>query len=267
MRRLIPLAVLLSLTFAVSSVSKARTIMVIAHRGAHQHAPENTLAAFKAAIRMGADYFECDVRPTADGRLVIMHNSTVNATTNGGGAVNQMTFKQIRALDAGVKFSPKFAGTHVPTFEETLKLAKGKIGVYVDAKSVSPAFTASVVNDLKRYRMVQHSVVYGYSLAFFQDVVRLDPQVQIMPEAVNGSVLQRIVNEFHPKVIAFDASDFKSDLVRMAHNSGAKIYVDRLGSADNAKDWQAAIDLGADGIQTNYPARLLAYLRAHHYRH
>lgn len=246
-------------------MSSARTIMVIAHRGAHAHAPENTIPAFKAAIRMGADYFECDVRPTADGRLVIMHDSTVNATTNGKGPVAKMTLKQIHELDAGAKFAPKFAGTWVPTFDETLKMARGKIGVYVDAKATSPSFTNAVVNDLRRYAMVRHSVVYGYSLAFFRTVVRLDPQVRVMPEAVNPSLLQALIGEFHPQFIAFGASDFTPALIQAAQASGAKIYVDRLGSADNPAAWQAAINLGADGIQTNYPAKLLTYLRAHGY--
>ncbi|MGH9435670.1 MAG: glycerophosphodiester phosphodiesterase [Terriglobia bacterium] len=265
MPRSTSITILLLLFFTASGFSRSRTVMVIAHRGAHNQYPENTIPAFKAAIEMGADYFECDVRTTADGTLVIMHNGTVNATTNGQGAVRRMTFKQIEALDVGVKFSPEFAGTRVPTFEQTLKLARGKIGVYVDAKDTSRNFAEAVVNDLKQFRMVPHSVVYGYSLSFFRDVVQFDPNIRIMPEAVNQTLLHTLVGEFHPQVIAFDASDFKPPLISITQQAGAKIFVDRLGSADNPEAWQAAIDLGADGIQTNYPAKLLGYLRAHGY--
>src|ERR1700677_1059601 len=93
-------------------------VAVISHRGEHLHHPENTLPAFQAAIDAGADYFEADIRTTSDGKLVLMHDSSVNRTTNATGKVKDMTFDQIRALDAGAKFSPDFAGTKVPTFDE-----------------------------------------------------------------------------------------------------------------------------------------------------
>src|SRR5437868_7957496 len=79
-------------------------IAVIGHRGGRALAPENTLAAFRNAIRLGADYVEIDVRATRDGHLVIMHDSTVDRTTNGSGAVRDLDFATIRSLDAGSKF-------------------------------------------------------------------------------------------------------------------------------------------------------------------
>src|SRR5580658_6084875 len=119
--------------------TESKKIVVIAHRGEHLHHPENTLPAFQAAIDAGADYFELDVRTTSDARLVLMHDAKVDRTTNGAGAVREMTFDQIRALDAGTKFGAQFAGTKVPSFEEALALAHGKIGVYVDSKDIAPA--------------------------------------------------------------------------------------------------------------------------------
>src|SRR5258708_47839 len=100
-------------------------VVVISHRGEHLAHPENTLPAFQAAIDAKADYFELDVRTTSDGHLVLMHDATVDRTTNGHGAVRDMTFDQIRALDAGARFGPQFAGTKVPTFDEALQLAHG----------------------------------------------------------------------------------------------------------------------------------------------
>src|SRR5271170_4708859 len=92
----------------------ATQIIVISHRGEHLAHPENTLPAFQAAIEAGADFFELDVRTTSDGKLVLMHDSTVDRTTNGKGQVRKMAFDQIRELDAGAKFGPQFAGTKVP---------------------------------------------------------------------------------------------------------------------------------------------------------
>src|SRR5579863_7434882 len=96
----------------------AAQIVVISHRGEHLAHPENTLPAFEAAIAAGADYFEMDVRTTSDGKLVLMHDAKVDRTTNGTGLVRQMTFDQIRELDAGAKFNASFTGTKVPAFEE-----------------------------------------------------------------------------------------------------------------------------------------------------
>lgn len=91
-----------------------------AHRGDQGIAPENTIPAFVAAAKAGAQQIEFDVQLTKDGKLVVMHDLTVDRTTNGKGAIQDLTFDEIRKLDAGVKKDPKFAGTKVPTFEETL---------------------------------------------------------------------------------------------------------------------------------------------------
>src|SRR4051812_30983838 len=112
------------LTFTVPSVPAPlpglkHPIAVIGHRGGRALAPENTLAAFRNAIRLGADYVEVDIRETSDGELVLMHDRTVDRTTNGKGAVKDLDFATIRALDAGSKFAPQYAGEKVPTLEET----------------------------------------------------------------------------------------------------------------------------------------------------
>jgi len=242
--------------------AKLQHIMVIAHRGAHEGAPSNTLLSLKAAIDLGIDYVECDIRTTADHKLVIMHNATVDATTNGKGAIREMTLKQILQLDAGIKVGPQFAGTKVPTLAEMLRMASGKIEIYADTKDASPA---ALLGALKKYGMLSHTVIFGYHLEFFEGVAKLNPHVWIMPEARNETVLQDLLQRFQLKVVAFDAGDFKEPIIRMAKQAGAKIYVDRLGNADNPEAWQAAIDQGADGIQTDRPAELLKYLRDHGY--
>lgn len=262
MRHLL-LSALLILLLPVFGRAQAKPhIMVIAHRGAHEGIPSNTLLSLKEAIRLGVDYVECDIRTTADNKLVIMHNDTVDGTTNGKGKIRDLTLKQIRKLDAGIKVGPQFAGTKVPTLDEMLKIARGKIGIYADTKDASPE---ALLAALKKYDMLSHTVIYGYHLAFFEGVAKLNPDVWIMPESRSETVLQKLLHEFQLKVVAFDAGDFKEPMISMTKQAGAKIYVDRLGNADNPETWQAAIDQGADGIQTDHPAGLLKYLRAHGY--
>jgi glycerophosphoryl diester phosphodiesterase len=241
-----------------TALSAADQIAVIAHRGEHRAHPENTLPAFQAAIDAGADFFELDVRTTSDGRLVLMHDAKVDRTTNGSGAVREMTFDQIRALDAGAKFDPKFAGTRAPSFEEALAVAHGRIGVYVDSKDIAPADLAAA---LTKADMLNSVVVYG-GAGFLKKVQALMPSVKIMPEAYSAATLDKLLAELKLRVAAFDAGDFKDDAIAAAKHAGVEIYVDRLGSADNPAAWQDAVDRGAAGIQTDRPAELVAYLRA-----
>ncbi len=241
---------------------QARRIVVIAHRGEHLHHPENTLPAFQAAIEAGADFFELDVRTTADGKFVLMHDGTVNRTTNGEGAVAKMTLSQIAELDAGIRSGPGFVHTSVPRLDEALALAKDKIGVYVDSKAIS---AADVVAAIERAQMQDHAVIYG-GVAYLTEIHTLRPAWRVMPEANNPTVLRNMLQALSLRVVAFDARDFQAETIAMAKAAKADIYVDRLGPADNQTTWQDAIDRGATGIQTDHPAELAAYLKSRGYR-
>lgn len=244
---------------AATATPATGPIFVIAHRGEHLHHPENTMAAFQAAIDAGADYFELDVRTTSDGKFVIMHDSTLDRTTNGTGEVYKHSFDEIRALDAGAKFSPEFKGTRVPTLEEALDLAHGKINVYVDTKYADPK---QLVDTIVAHDMQDHVVIYGNPF-FLYEVHKIRPTLKIMPEALSPDICKFLNRAMQLKVIAFDANDFKDPVIDVAKQAHAQIFVDRLGDADNPETWQKAIDLGAAGIQTNLPAELATYLRAH----
>ena len=244
---------------ATALAAEPGKIVVISHRGEHLHHPENTMPAFQAAIDAGADYFELDVRTTSDGKFVIMHDNTLDRTTNGTGEVYKHTFDEIRALDAGAKFSPAFAGTKVPTLDEALELAKGKINVYVDTKYADPQ---QLIDTIVRHDMQDHVVIYGNPF-FLYEVHKIRPALRVMPEALSPDICKFLDRAMQLQVIAFDASDFKDGVLDVAKGAHAQIFVDRLGDADTAEAWQKAIDQGAAGIQTNLPAELAAYLRAH----
>lgn len=244
---------------APASQDAPKKIMVISHRGEHLKHPENTLPAFQAAIDAGADYFELDVRTTSDGKFVLMHDSTLDRTTNGTGEVYKHTFDEIRALDAGAKFSPAFAGTKVPTLDEAFDLAHGKINVYVDTKYADPQ---QLVDTIVHHDMQDHVVIYGNPF-FLYEVRKIRPTLKIMPEALSPDICKLFVRAMQPQVLAFDVNDFKEPVINCAKEGNAQIYVDRLGDADNPETWQKAIDQGADGIQTNLPGELATYLRSH----
>ncbi|MBI5090892.1 MAG: hypothetical protein HZB26_00435 [Candidatus Hydrogenedentes bacterium] len=109
-------------------------IQVIGHRGASAYAPENTLASFRLAQELGADWFELDVHLSKDGEVVVIHDGDVDRTTTGRGNVRDLTLAQLKAMDAGSKKNPKYAGEPLPTLAEALDLARGKCGVYIEIK-------------------------------------------------------------------------------------------------------------------------------------
>jgi glycerophosphoryl diester phosphodiesterase len=248
--------------FGFAAEAQSRRVVAIAHRGEHLIHPENTLPAFEEAIRLGADFIEVDVRTTADGKLVLVHDGKVNRCTNGKGEVSKMTFQEIRALDAGIKSGQKFAGTKIPTFEEALDLARGKIGIYLDVKQAS---AKDIVSHIDRHGMTDHVVIYA-GLALSKEIQALNPKLKVMPESENVDTVKRLIKELQPKVIAFSAHDWKPEIIRLAKEAQAEVYVDRMGSTDSPAGWQAAIDEGADGIQTDRPAGLVQYLREKGYK-
>lgn len=108
---------------------------VIAHRGASAYAPENTLAAFALAEEMGADWVELDCRLSRDGEVVVMHDEELDRTTNGSGYVRETSLHEMKQLDAGEWFEPKFRGERVPSLEQALLQSKWKMGVYIEIKN------------------------------------------------------------------------------------------------------------------------------------
>ena len=112
-------------------------VAVIAHRGASAYAPENTLAAFELAVDMKADWYELDCLLAKDDTVIVSHDNDVDRCTDGKGLITEKTLAELKALDAGTWYDPKFAGERLPTLAESLAMAKDRIGVYVEIKSVA----------------------------------------------------------------------------------------------------------------------------------
>ena len=238
-------------------------IAVIGHRAGRGIRPENTLIAIRNAMKLGIDYVELDIRATKDGQLVIMHDREVDRTTNGKGAVKDLTLAEIRALDAGSKFGPKYAGEKVPTFEEVLKLCRHKMHIYVDHKE---APTEQVFDMIRKYDMEKEVIVYNGP----QDLLewkKIAPHIPVMPSLPDQYRREGGVAEFEQylaaEVVDGNLVEWTKELVDQCHALGVKVYVDNLGPNDNPAGFQKAIEMGVDGIQTDYPDQLVAYLKAH----
>jgi len=253
---------ILSLLILAAAWGQTRQVVAISHRGEHLKHPENTIPAFEEAIRVGADFIEVDVQTTLDGKLVLSHDNTVDRCTNGKGKIAEMTFAEVEALDAGIKRGPEFAGTKVPTFDQALDFARGKIGIYVDVKNAS---AKDLVDHIDGHGMTDRVVIYS-KLDPAKQILALNPRLKVMPESRTVENVRVLVEQLHPKVIAFGAGDFTPEIIRVTKEAGAEIYVDRMGTTDAPEGWQSAIDAGADGIQTDRPGPLVKYLKQKGYK-
>ncbi len=242
-----------------SSASPPKKIIVIAHRGAHREAPENTLASLERAIEIGCDYVELDVRRTKDGALVIMHDNNVNRMTNGRGKIAEMTLAEIRKLEVKSRHGAKWAGQKVPTFDEMLDHAKGRMKLYVDHKEAPPA---EVLSAIKHHGMLQDVVVYG-SVNTLREYKKLAPGVWIMPgHPTSIAQIESLCRDLKPETLDGNIVEWTRSQVEAAHRSGTQVWVDNRSNLDNEAGIKHAVDLGVDAIQTDDPATVVKLLKA-----
>ena len=228
-------------------------VYVVAHRGAHQGIPENSLAAYQHAIDLGADFIEIDIRTTKDGKFVSMHNGTVDAYAKGHiGNVHEMTLAELKSLDIGERLGPKWKGTRIPTFDEILDLCHGKIGIYLDLKNGPVAAIAACI---RRHGM-QRDVIWYASVEQLKELRQVCPDCIPMPDPHGQPRLDYVIRALHPTVIASFFHDLSPAFLQTAHGAGAIVIADE----SDPSGWQQVVDWGLDGIQTNHPAKLIEWL-------
>ena len=228
------------------------TFLNIAHRGSSGTHPENTLTAFLAAADEGAQMCELDVQATRDGAVVVMHDETVDRTTDGHGAVAQLTLAEIRHLDAGAKFDAKFSGERVPTLDEVMKAVSGKLGLNIEIKE--GAVERQVCELMRSHDALTTSIVSSFEWKALEAVRAIDPAIRVgllaekNPAALlDGAVAMRAY-AVNPRYDMVDA-----EFCREAHARGLAVLV---WTVDAPAAMRILIDAGVDGIMTNYPARL-----------
>jgi len=231
-------------------------LYVVAHRGAHEGIPENTLAAYKKAIELGVDFVEIDVRTTKDGKFVSIHNDDVDDYCIDGtkGRVADLTLAELKALDIGSRVRPEWKDERIPTFEDILDACKSKCGIYLDLKQ---APVAPLV-DLIKARGMEHDVVWYASPREIEEMKKLCPECVEMPDPGPEKNLLRLIERLSPRVIASTWDFLTKTFVDTCHAHGAIVIVDE----SDPSCWKQAIEWGTDGIQTDHPAELIAFLKA-----
>jgi glycerophosphoryl diester phosphodiesterase len=238
----------------------SKGFLVSCHRGCTERAPENTVAAARDALRLGVDLIECDVRTTADGHLVIMHDSTVDRTTDGIGPISGMTLTQVRRLSIR---DTRFAsvGTHrVPTLAELLKAIDGRAGFYIDTKDVHPAALKRVIVDPK---VIAKSFAYistDEALLWKQHI----PELRLMATAPDDVRTPKQMRDFVTKfqLSALDGPlTLTKEQIAVVTEMGVVFIPDTLTLTEGPEIWSDVIARGAAGIQTDRPTALLDFLR------
>jgi glycerophosphoryl diester phosphodiesterase len=264
--KIVLLTILLGLgnSYAQYSLPKPKNgiTYVIAHRGAHNGIPENSLAAYQKAIDLGCDFVEIDVRTTKDGEFVSVHNATIDAYVIGKtGKVKDFTLSQLRSLDIGIKVDQKWCGTKIPTFEGILKLCQGKIGIYLDLKEADPR---ALIPIIKKYGMAQTIVWYiaAKDHGSLTDIKTNCAECLIMPDPGGRKNIKSLMKAYGPKYMASDMGHISKSFVKRIHSKKAKVFVD--DDEDDPKkwqqEWQKLLKLGVDGIQTDQPEALIQFL-------
>ncbi len=156
-------------------------VVIVAHRGMVAGFPENTLAAYRKAIEMGFSAIEIDLRATADGHIVVMHDDTVDRTTSGRGKVSELTLADVRSLDAGSHAGPEFSGQKVPTFQEVLETVRGSgTKLVLDIKPGPLLDHRRIVRMTEQYGAILDVIVGPRSLADLHDFKRLNPNLRTL---------------------------------------------------------------------------------------
>ena len=232
---------------------------VSAHRGASPVAPENTLATFRAALVMEVDYIEIDVRTTKDGQLVILHDGSLNRTTNGTGSVNDKTLAELKQLSAGKGFGERFRDEQIPTLEEVCRLVADwnaghahHTNLYVDCKAMAPQ---PVVELLATYKLLANAVFYG-SDAVLLALKQVAPTARLMPALKNEAELAGKISQLNPYAFDVNWQSLSEALVKQIHQHRVYVFSDALGYFEQPEQYQKAARMGVDVIQTDYVERV-----------
>lgn len=244
---------------------------VIAHRGYSAVVPENTLTAFEAAILAGAEWIESDVRTTADGAMVLLHDKSVDRTTDGTGKVAELTEQQVARLDNGVMFSDTHRACRVPTLQELLDLlaARSEPHLLLEVKGgQTPDDMARILTAISAAGMTHRTLVQSFSRKLVRAAIELE--AELAPGVRVGLLRERFDDD--PVTVAkelgvvaynpeYPAVLEEPGKVSVLHDAGVAVLP---WTSDSPQEWARLERAGVDGVITNRPANLVGWLAHWH---
>ncbi|HEV2479022.1 MAG TPA: glycerophosphodiester phosphodiesterase family protein [Puia sp.] len=236
------------------------SFVIIAHRADHEHAPENTLAAIRDAIRCGADYVELDLRTTRDGHLVLNHDASTDRMTGSHGTIAGLTLAELHRL---VVRNPGAAphGDHIPEFRDALRACKDKINIYLDFKE---ADVAGTWRQIRAAHMELQVVVYLNKPGQYEQWRAVAPQVPLMNSLPDDHATRQQIDSFLEKEnIAVLDNVYDTLQQRYVRQRGIALWLDAQSDHESPATWSVLLRQNIQGIQTDHPEELIAWLRHH----
>ena len=228
---------------AVEESVGSRDLTIVAHRGANHLAPENTIASTQRCLELGVDYVEIDVRTSEDGIMYVLHDKTLDRTTNGSGAIAERSSAYIDRLDAGSWFGAEFAGERVPRLKPFLERFKGKVKIYFDVKAA----------DLGELVALVHETGFAQDCFFWfsnderaRELRALDANIPLKMNAVDVAGLKRVL-DYNPQIIEYRLQNLTPEFVTFCREHDLKLMAHALGDGFEAR-YQEIIDSAADMV-------------------
>ncbi|WP_159067740.1 glycerophosphodiester phosphodiesterase [Paenibacillus ihuae] len=255
-------------------IDPADKVYTIAHRGASGYAPENTIPAFELAVEMKADIIEIDIHLTKDGIPVVIHDDTVNRTTNGKGYVKNMTLEQLERLDAGTWFNEsypmfardKYAGTTIPTLDQVFETFGKEIKYILEIKdsAPSPGIETLINESIQKYDLEDVVAIHSFSAGSLRKFHKINPDIPLYQLVWYDYNAVRVSETYLKDIKSYavgispNFQGISKAYVSQVKNFGLKVMpytVNYQVNMDKAYSW------GVDGVYTNFPDRLLEVIK------
>jgi glycerophosphoryl diester phosphodiesterase len=229
-------------------------LLRVGHRGAKGHAPENTLISFAVAVGMGVNVVETDVHLSRDGQVVLIHDHSVDRTTNGHGLVKDLTLVELKKLDAGSWFDARFAGEQIPTLDELLSWARDKVAVAIEIKNgpiYYPDIATKTIQVIRKHRMERQVILISFDHLVVREAKRIAPgiaggilYVGGLADPV-GAARVACADALHPHW-----SFVTPDLVQTVHAAGLALSP---WNPNDLPTLRMLNEIGVDSVGTDYP--------------
>ena len=220
--------------------------MIIGHRGACYYNPENTLASFKKALQLGCKFIECDVHLSKDKKVVIIHDKTLERTTNGEGLVAKYTLKELKELNAG-------NGEKIPTLEEYINLLKNKAVMVIELKK-SKGIINKVFQIIKKNKIENKILIVSFHSSYLTKIKKLNKNIKTGLLSFNPLLIIKRAKMCKADLIGINNKKVTKKIIDKAHKNNLKIFAYERVTENLAKNRiKKLINLGLDGIALNNP--------------
>ena len=231
------------------NIEYVRPMEVTAHRGASVSYPENTMAAFKGALELGADWIELDVQQTSDEKIIVLHDTNLKRTTGLNKNTWEATYEEVNALDAGSFFDSKYQGEKIPLLKDVLEFASNnniKLNIELKPTGYEKNFEAQVVDLVKEYNLLDKCVITSQVYEVLANVKKYNQDIKTV--YVMSLAYGNILDLKEADNFSIEASSITKKLVKEIHNAGKEIYAWTVNTKENMNKM---IDLNVDNIITD----------------